>query len=107
MLRIYVYEDLMFYQRYPLSIKLTESHECLDHGHAKAHECLAHGTPSRCPFFLRFYKRSDEDGDQPNRSDEDGDQPNVPFTSSDYHSPDVCGLPTRGFLANPLRVYTH
>ena len=37
MLRIYVYEDLMFYQRYPLSIKLTESHECLDHGHAKAH----------------------------------------------------------------------
>ena len=31
MLRIYVREELMFYQSYPLSVNLAKSHECLDH----------------------------------------------------------------------------
>ena len=31
MLRIYVREELMFYQSYALSVKLAKSHEYLDH----------------------------------------------------------------------------
>ena len=30
MLRIYMHEDLMFYQSYPLSVKLAKSHEYLN-----------------------------------------------------------------------------